>query len=87
MMLSDFILDENTEVIYFDETSFHSRLIQRKAWWKRGERFKIPYTENRGEGFTLMGAISNCLKNNGYFEIHKSTKGSCVINFMTNIQA
>jgi hypothetical protein len=24
MKLSDFILDENTEVIYFDETSFHS---------------------------------------------------------------
>ena len=48
MKLSDFIVDENTEVIYFDETSFHSRLIQRKAWWKKGERFRIPYTENRG---------------------------------------
>jgi hypothetical protein len=24
MKLSDFILDDNTEVIYFDETSFHS---------------------------------------------------------------
>ena len=24
MKLSDFIVDKNTEVIYFDETSFHS---------------------------------------------------------------
>jgi hypothetical protein len=83
--LSDFILDENTEVIYFDETSFHSRLVQRKAWWRKGERLKIPYTENRGEGFTLLGAVSKCLKNKGYFEVHRSTKGACVINFMQNI--
>ena len=34
----------------------------------------------------MMGAISHCLKNNGYFEVHKSTKGTCVIEFMTNIQ-
>jgi transposase len=33
-----------------------------------------------------MGAISHCLKNNGYFEVHKSTKGACVIEYMTNIQ-
>ena len=33
MKLSDFILDDNVEVIYFDETSFHSRLVQKKAWW------------------------------------------------------
>lgn len=85
MKLSEFIIDNNTEVIYFDETSFHSRLVQRKAWWMKGERLKIPFTENRGEGFTCMGALSKCLKNNSYFEIHKSTKGSCVINFMTNI--
>ena len=61
-------------------------MVQKRAWWHRGQRLKIPYTENRGSGFTLMGAISHCLKNNGHFEVHKSTKGACVIEFMKNIQ-
>ena len=26
------------------------------------------------------------MERNGYFEVHKSTKGTCVIEFMTNIQ-
>jgi hypothetical protein len=60
--------------------------VQKRAWWHKGQRLKIPSTKTRGEGFTLFGAISNCLESNGYFEVHKSTKGTCVIEFMTNIQ-
>lgn len=86
MKLSDFILDKDTEVIYFDETSFHSRMIQKRAWWKKGKRFKIPSTQIRGRGFTLFGAISHCLKNEAYFEVHKSTKGTCFMSFMKNLQ-
>ncbi len=44
MKLSEFILDDNVEVIYFDETSFHSRLVQKRAWWLKGKRFKVPST-------------------------------------------
>ena len=49
-------------------------------------KFKIPSTKLRGSGFTLYGSISNCLKGNGYFEIHNSTKGPYFIEYMTNIQ-
>ena len=79
MKLSDFILDKDVEVIYFDETSFHSRMIQKRAWWKKGQRFRVPSTQIRGAGFTLMGALSHCLEGNAYFEVHKSTKGLCFV--------
>ena len=46
----------------------------------------MPSTEERGQGFTLYGAISPCLKDNGYFEVHNSTKGPYYIEFMRNIQ-
>ena len=87
MKLSDFIFDKATEVIYFDETSFHSRLVQKRAWWVRGMKFKIPSTKERGKGFTLFGAISNCLEGNGYFEVHRTTNSLNFIEFMTNIQS
>ena len=47
---------------------------------------KVPTTENRGKGFTLFGAISPCIKGNAYFEVHNSTKGTCFMHFMTNLQ-
>ena len=87
MKLSDFIHDPNVEVIYFDETSWHSRMVQRRAWWFKGQRFKVTSTQERGKGWTLFGAISPCLRGNAYFEIHHSTKGVYFEEFMTNIQA
>ena len=87
MKLSDFILDDNVEILYFDETSFHSRLVQKRAWWVKGKRLKVPSTKERGQGFTLFGAISPCLKGNAYFEVHNSTKGVYFMDFMKNIQA
>ena len=61
-------------------------MIQKKAWWKNGDRFKVPSTQIRGKGFTLFGAVSHCLKNKAYFEVHKTTKGVCFVEFMKNIQ-
>ena len=46
----------------------------------------MPSTEVRGKGFSLYGAISPCLKGNGYFEIHKSTNSEDHMTFMRNIQ-
>ena len=68
--------------------TFYTRcMTQSKVWWKRGKSFRVPIPQNRGSGITLFGAISHCLQNKGYFEVHHSTNGDSVINFMTNIQA
>ena len=86
MKLSDFILDPNIEVIYFDESSFHSQMTQTRAWWWKSKKLKIPSTYARGTGFTLYGAVSPCLKGNAYFEIHKSTKGEFYMSYMKNLK-
>ena len=81
----EFIHEDPAKVIYFDETSWNSRMVQRRAWWFKGKTFKVSSTQERGTGWTLFGAISPCLKGNAYFEIHNSTKGIFFEEFMTNI--
>ena len=73
--LREFIFDDKVAVIYFDETTFHSRMTQSRAWTAE-KKLKVPSTKIRGSGFTVFGAVGECLKDNGYFEIHDKTKGT-----------
>ena len=36
---------------------------------------EIPVPKKRGKSFTVMGAIGECLKNNGYFSDEARTEG------------
>ena len=77
MRLSDYIADERP-IIYFDETTFNGDLHQRKAWFYRGRRFEVPLIKERFKkgvkhGFTVYGAVGDCILGNGYFELHDSS--------------
>ena len=84
--LREFIFDDDTHVIYFDETSFHSWQHQRRAWSSLC-KVKVPSTKLRGANFTLYGAISDCLRDSAYFEVHDSTNGVDFLAFMGNMRA
>jgi len=60
--------------------------VQKRAWWVKGERFRVPATHKRGSNFTLFGAISPCLIDNSYFEVYPSTKGIYFEEFVKNLQ-
>jgi hypothetical protein len=77
MRLSDYIAAERS-IIYFDETTFNGDMHLRKAWFYRGKRFQVPLIKERFKkgvkhGFTVYGAVGNCIKGNGYFELHDSS--------------
>ena len=61
-------------------------MVMKRAWWHKGQRFRVPSTQVRGAGWTLFGAISPALQNNSYFEVHTTTNGANFETFMTNIK-
>ena len=90
--------DPNVVMMYFDvsfkscsslflqETSFNSRMIQKKAWFFRQKQLKVPSTKIRGKGATIMGTISKCLPNNGYFQIVEKTSKICFMEYLNNLR-
>ena len=86
MQLADHIVN-GRNMIYFDESSFNADQIQQRAWFYKKEKFIIPAAKKRGKGFTIYGAISNCLKNrNSYFTIGDSTNKIDFIQFMKELK-
>jgi hypothetical protein len=90
MRMSDWIM-EGRPVIYFDETTFSPDMHQKKAWYYRGRRFAVPLRKQsmkRGEkyGFSVYGAVSECIKNGGYFELHQSSNKEDFCAFMERLE-
>ena len=85
--LGEYISEPNTVMGYFDETSMHSQLIQRKVWYFKGVQLKIPSTKVRGKNFTVMGILSEALPDCGYFEVVPKTNKICFLEFMRNLRA
>ena len=72
--------------MYFDETSLSHKTTIKKAWGIAGQKFMIPIAADRGSAFTVYGTIGNCIINNGYFEIHKSTNKIDFMSYLENLQ-
>ena len=90
MKLADYIMEERRPVIYFDETTFNPDMHQKKAWYYRGRRFAVPLRKQsmkRGEkyGFSVYGAVSECIKGGGYFEIHDSSNKEDFCGYMKRL--
>jgi transposase len=90
MRMSDWIV-EDRPVIYFDETTFNPDMHQKKAWYYRGSRFAMPLRKQsmkKGEkcGFSVYGAVSTCIKNGGYFELHSSSNKNDFCAFMERLE-
>ena len=83
--LYDYI-KEGTPIVYFDETSMNCQLQQSKAWYHRSQNFCVPVAQHREAGFTVYGAIGDCLQDHAYFEIHDSTNMYDTTEYMKNLK-
>ena len=52
------VIASGVPLVYFDEASFNLWLRNRKTWTPKEEPIKYPLGRNRGNGITVMGAIS-----------------------------
>ena len=55
------IISQNKPLIYMDETTFNLFMKQSKGWYYKEDEFEVPLPKKREEGFTLMGALGNCM--------------------------
>ena len=90
MRMSEWIT-EGRHVIYFDETTFSPDMHQKKVWYHRGVRFPMPIrkqamTKDSKYGFTVYGAVSQCIKNGGFFEVHESSNRDDFCGFMKRLK-
>ena len=46
----------------------------------------MPVAQHRESGFTVYGAIGDCLKDHAYFEIHDSTNMHDITEYMKNLK-
>ena len=72
--------------MYFDETSLSHKYVVKKVWGLRSEKFVIPIAASKGRAFTVYGTVGNCIMNNGYFEIHRSTNMIDFKKYLKNLR-
>ena len=87
MKLQEYIFGEEP-VIYLDQTTFRTDMVQKKAWFYKGQRFPVPLAKGKDKGFsfTVFGAVGHCIRGNGFFhEIHEATTAEAFSHFVVNL--
>ena len=85
MNLTEYIFEKHP-IIYFDQTSFRSDLVQKKTWFYNKKRFTVPAAKVQGAAFTVYGAVGECIQGNCfYYEIHDSTNMTDFKQFVQNL--
>ena len=74
MRLTDIIISKHP-IIYLDQTSFRTDSVQKRTWFNSSQRFVVPLARGKdtSSGFTVFGAIGECIEGCFYHEIHEST--------------
>jgi transposase len=67
-----YLLDQDADVIYMDETAFNSWQKIDRTWFHRQKKFTVPRSSPRGSGFTLYRAIGRSLRHGRAFMIGTS---------------
>ena len=78
----------NQPIIYVDETTFRTDMVQKKSWYFKKQRFQVPAArmQNQGASFTVYGALGECLQGKGfYYAIGDSTNSDDFLDFITNL--
>ena len=77
------LLKEEKELVYFDESSFHLWMKRPKLWRPANIPMHCHLQQDRGESFTVLGAISN-KSSKAYIEFGCSTNTETVTKFFRN---
>ena len=90
MLLIEYIIADRP-LMYFDETTFNGDMHMKKAWFVKGQRFAMPIikqAQKKGvkQGFTVYGTVGESIKDNGYFEIHKSSNKVDFMGYMARLR-
>ena len=66
------MLSSNHELLFFDESSFHSWMAKGKAWTRDDQVIEVPLNKIQHR-VTVFGAIGQALKNNMFCELFSTT--------------
>ena len=88
MRLTEYIFEQQHPIIYLDQTSFRSDMVQKKIWFYSKHRFVVPAAKVQGAAFTVYGAVGECIQDKCfYYEIHDSTNMDDFKQFIQNLAA
>ena len=88
LKLAEYI-SEGVPIMYFDESSMNAYQCQKSAWYPRHMQFQVPVatSKDRGSAFTIYGAVGDCIRGNGYFEVHDSTNKIDFASYLRSLKA
>jgi hypothetical protein len=73
---------QNTEIIYIDESTTNLWQKPGRLWIPKQHPFKVKIANSRGEGVTIIGAISSKRSKLIYFLCDGSTRANIEIFFL-----
>ena len=74
------------QLIFVDESSFHSWLSKDKAWSREDQIIEVPLNKLQHR-ITCFGAIGNALKGNMFCQLYNTTNGANFRKFLRLLKA
>ena len=74
------------DLLFIDESSFHSWLAKGKAWQREDQVIEVPLNKDQHR-ITVFGAIGTALKNNMFCELYNTTNGENFCKFLPLLKA
>ena len=80
------LIQQQALIVYTDESSFHMWMKMKATWMHASDPIKITLNKNRGNGITVIGAISEDLSK-PLFMLAKSTNSEEFMAFLKQLRS
>ena len=85
-LLANIMDSKEHDLLFIDESSFHSWLAKGKAWQREDQVIEVPLNKTQHR-ITVFGAIGTALKNNMFCELYNTTNGFNFRKFLPLLKA